>query len=765
MNRYCSYLGCFVFFAAWSVTSAVAADQPNIVLILADDVGCEPLGCYGGTSHQTPNIDALAQSGMRFTHCYSMPVCHPTRVCLMTGRYPMHIGNPRWGSFPKSLEQQTIAHVMKNAGYATAVAGKWQLALLGKDLGQPNRMGFDEYCLFGWHEGPRYHDPLIWQNGAKLEGTEGKYGPDIYVDFLIDFITRNRERPFFAYYPMALCHDVTDDLDAPVPYSPGKDRYDNYGEMIAHMDRCVGRMVDALDRLKLRENTVVMFSGDNGTSKASIVRAEPAEGKKKWKYVREPVYSMVANQKIPGGKGNLTNDGTNVALIASCPRLIPAGEVADDLVDFSDFLPTAAELATGSSTRGPSIDGISFASRLLGRQGNARRWAYAEHRGKYWLRSRDWKLYDDGRLFDMKSDPGERNILADSKVDAPEPISLLTAIRELPNPNVEIVVGGSLAEEGGKWDPKSSPFTSPFGVDFDPDGNMYIVELEGGRVHKRTSDGKLTHISGDGSKSYRGDGGPLGEATFNGMHNCAVTPNGDLYIADSWNHCIRKVDHQTGTITTIAGTGEPGFSGDGGPATKAKFNFVMCISLNHAGDKLYVADLKNRRIRVVDLSSGAVNTVAGNGKQAVPKDGSVATDSPLVDPRAVAADSHGRIYVLERGGNALRVVEADGTIHTVAGSGKRGHDDGPALQATFGSPKHICVDDDDNVYIADDQNKAIRKYDPLAKTVTTVLGVGRGDPGIRLLRPHGVTWERGSLYVADTGHNRILKIWHSDKLR
>ena len=328
--------------------------------------------------------------------------------------------------------------------------------------------------------------------------------------------------------------------------------------------------------------------------------------------------------------------------------------------------------------------------------------------------------------------------------------------------SIEFVVGDLMPSESGdqgsRWDPKFSPLSSPFGVDFDSQGNMFIVELSGGRVFKRTTSGELSHVGGDGSKSYRGDGGPLAKATFNGMHNCAITSGNDLYIADSWNHCIRKVDGKTGVISTFAGTGEAGFSGDGGPAKEAQFDFIMCITLNQAGDQLYVADLKNRRIRAIDLATGIVRTIAGNGKKGIPRDGGNPTENPLVDPRAVAADSKGRVYVLERGGQALRVVDTDGEIRTVAGTGKRGHDDGPAMQATFGSPKHICVDDHDNVFIADDQNKAIRKYDPQSKTVSTVLGEKHGDTRIQLSHPHGVTWQQGSLYVCDTGHNRIMKL-------
>lgn len=329
---------------------------------------------------------------------------------------------------------------------------------------------------------------------------------------------------------------------------------------------------------------------------------------------------------------------------------------------------------------------------------------------------------------------------------------------EEPNPRAEIVIGSRLVSEGGKPDAPPSPLKSPFGIDFDSKGTAILVELGGGRVHKLTPDGKLVKIAGDGSKSYRGDGEPAAKATFNGMHNVAITPKDEILIADSWNHCVRRIDPKTGIITTIAGTGKPGFSGDGGPAKQATFNFVMCITLNPKGDKLHVADLKNRRIREIDLKTGLVKTIAGNGKRGVPKDGASAVQSPLIDPRAVAADSKGDVYVLERGGHALRKVTPDGKIYTVAGTGKRGYRDGDALQAQFGSPKHICVDAEDNVYVADDQNAAIRKYDPRTKKVTTVLGRGVGTPKLSLKNPHGVCIEKGTLWVVDMGNDRLIRV-------
>lgn len=324
--------------------------------------------------------------------------------------------------------------------------------------------------------------------------------------------------------------------------------------------------------------------------------------------------------------------------------------------------------------------------------------------------------------------------------------------------DVEFLVGDYLPEEGGTWDPVSSPLNRPFGVAFDSHQRMFIVELEGGRVFRRDPDGMLHQVSGDGSRSYTGDGGPSEHATYNGMHNCAITADDRLLIADTWNHCVRRIDLQSGLITTLAGTGEKGFAGDVGPGTAARFDFVMCITLSPSGDALHIADLNNHRIRKLEMATGMVSTVAGNGERGVPLDGAVAAESPLVDPRAVAADASGNVYVLERNGNALRVMSPDGRIRTVAGSGRKGFQDGPALQAEFGSPKHICIDDRGRVFIADDLNGAVRLLDPTTGQVTTVLGRGFGDARIRLKNPHGVAWHDGRLIVVDSSHNRILRL-------
>jgi DNA-binding beta-propeller fold protein YncE len=332
---------------------------------------------------------------------------------------------------------------------------------------------------------------------------------------------------------------------------------------------------------------------------------------------------------------------------------------------------------------------------------------------------------------------------------------------------VVLVAGGGNGQDGGPAD--RAKLESPFGVAFDAKGTMYFVEMTGHRVRKVGPDGTIATMAGTGRKGDAGDSGPATEAEFNGMHSLAVTKDGDVYIADTWNNRVRKIDGRTGRIATTAGTGHKGFSGDGGPATKADFGGVYCLALDEPGQMLYVADLDNRRIRVVDLKSGIVSTVAGNGRKGVPDDGADARSAPLVDPRAVAIDGHGLLYILERSGNALRVVDRAGKIRTVAGTGRQGDsgDGGDARQATLNGPKHLCVDAKGNVLIADTENHRIRIYNPGNGTIQNVAGTGRkGTAGLgqmpgeaELAQPHGVTiGPDGAIYIADSSNHRIVKI-------
>ena len=287
-----------------------------------------------------------------------------------------------------------------------------------------------------------------------------------------------------------------------------------------------------------------------------------------------------------------------------------------------------------------------------------------------------------------------------------------------------------------------SGLINPFGVAFDDSGAMLIAEYEGGRLWKHETGQPLQR---------------LGEhIPFNGMHNLARTKDGRIYISDTRANYVRMIDEKTGKNSIIAGTGETGYNGDGIPATEAIVHDPISITLSPDDKRLYIADIRGYRIRYIDLETQIIHTLAGIGKSGVPKDGALASESPLVDPRGVAEDSQGNVYILSRRGHALRVVRPDGRIYTVAGTGEAHATDGPALQAGFKGPKHICIDTDDTVVIADAENHLIRRYDPQTKMVTTLLD--QGPDGSPLNRPHGVwiTPER-VLYICDSYNDRILK--------
>lgn len=332
---------------------------------------------------------------------------------------------------------------------------------------------------------------------------------------------------------------------------------------------------------------------------------------------------------------------------------------------------------------------------------------------------------------------------------------------------VVLVAGGS----GGDDSPATqAKVFRPFAVDFDKAGNMYIAEMQGGeRVLKVGAKGILTTLAGTGIKGGGGDGGLALKAQFNGMHSLAVGPDGMIYIADTWNNRVRKIDPATGVISAFAGTGKKGFSGDGGPATQAEFSGVFCIAFDAKGERLYIDDLENRRIRAVDMKTQIVSTVAGNGLKGVPANGVDAKTSPLFDPRAITVDAKGNLYILERSGHALRVVDSAGRIRTVVGTGKPGADGdgGDALKAQLRGPKHLCVDHDGNVLIADTDNHCIRKYIVAEGKIARVAGVGTvGSAGVggppeqvQFSQPHGVcVHASGELYISDSYNNRVLKI-------
>jgi arylsulfatase A len=385
--------------------------RPNVVLILADDVGVEAFGCYGGESYATTRIDALARSGARFTHCYSQPLCTPSRVKLLTGRG--NLRNYQRFSYLDPAER-TIAHLAREAGYATCVVGKWQLygaEHYGEWAGKgahPREAGFDSWCLWQLSVlGSRYADPTLEVDGAPPRELPGRYGPEVFTEHLLEFASEHADQPFFVFYPMALVHGPFE----PTPCSrPGElTRQEAFADMVSTMDTLVGRIEDGLEALGLRERTLLLFTSDNGTS--------------------TKIRSRRHGREVYGGKGLSVARGIHVPLIASWPEGIPAGSVIGDLVDLSDFLPTLAE-AMGVELSGrdePVLDGRSFLPRLLGLPGDPRsaltiysnprpgtgrnpRYRFAFDHG--------YKLYDDGRFYDLVRDPEEQRPLAAHELDA-----------------------------------------------------------------------------------------------------------------------------------------------------------------------------------------------------------------------------------------------------------------------------------------------------------------------------------------------------------
>lgn len=386
-----------------SVLLAGSGKRPlNFIVIMADDLGAKELGCYGNREHQTPNLDRLAQTGIQFETCYATPICHPTRFEIMTGQYGHHNkiyhfpgrrGGPVAGSPEDDISRHlTFAQVLKPLGYATAHSGKWQLT--GEIPTLINECGFDEYCMWaykhnlppgvehtgGWEGKPgiktsRYWHPSIVKNAKYLKTQPDDYGPDIFTNFVIDFIKRHKDEPFFVYYPMCLTHGpfyVTPDT---VTSEDGKFKNlrENFKSNVEYLDKLIGRIVQSLETMGLRENTVVFFTGDNGTGGQ--------------------------------GKGQYTELGARVPMIVNCPGVVKSVGLSKELVDLSDILPTLADFAGARLPRNHVIDGRSFAPLLLGEKGLTREWIYSYLGDRQILRTKRWLLEDNGpgnpgRFFD-----------------------------------------------------------------------------------------------------------------------------------------------------------------------------------------------------------------------------------------------------------------------------------------------------------------------------------------------------------------------------
>ena len=307
----------------------------------------------------------------------------------------------------------------------------------------------------------------------------------------------------------------------------------------------------------------------------------------------------------------------------------------------------------------------------------------------------------------------------------------------------------------------------PFMCAFDPAGNLVFSESRNycvRRIDART--GVITTLVGDGQPGYSGDGGPADRARLNEPYSLTVDDNGDIYIVDRLNAVVRKMDGATGIISTVAGAGEPGYGGDGGPGTLAQLREPNDCCLDGRG-ALLIADIQDQRIRRLDLDTGIITTFAGNGEKVRAGDGLPATQASILGARAVCMDGSGNTYIAEREGNGVRKVDAGGIMSTLAGTGERGYtgDDGPAIAATWGAPKAIRCDAAGDVIVVDTENHAIRRIDA-GGIVTTIAGGhlgGDGDGGpataAGLERPHGCgIGPDGTLYIADSNNHRVRAV-------
>jgi DNA-binding beta-propeller fold protein YncE len=312
---------------------------------------------------------------------------------------------------------------------------------------------------------------------------------------------------------------------------------------------------------------------------------------------------------------------------------------------------------------------------------------------------------------------------------------------------------------------------NPFDVAFDAAGNLYLSDTFNHRIRRvDAKTGVITTVAGAGAKGFSGDGGPATQAEMNEPYGIVLDRAGNLYFADRLNRRVRRVDAKTGVITTLAGDGSKAYSGDGGPAARAGLAEPNGVALDPAGLRLYIADVADHRVRVVDLATGTISTFAGNGKGRHEGDGGPSPAAAIFGARAVEVGPDGTVHILERGGNTLRAVDPKtGTISTVAGTGAKGNtgDGGPARAATFNGPKELAVDPSGNILIVDTENHSIRRIDARTGTVTTLAGNGQrggsGDGGpaasAQLSRPHGVAvGPDGAVYVGDTENHRVRKV-------
>lgn len=447
----------FILYISILSLSTFAEKLPNIILIMADDIGFQAFSMYGGSDVKTPTLEKLSQKGVTFNHCYSQPLCAPSRAQIMTGKYNFR-NYIKWGLMTPN--QKTFANLLKEQGYSTCIAGKWQLNYSDKE-NLIQKFGFDQFCLWLYDgRGARYWNPRINQNGNLLS-TKGLYGPDIYSDFICNFIEKNKDKPFFAYYCMTLAHspfcptpdsspslkekyqkilndspksprksskksskpyDENPNFDASEPsgFTQDPEKKQAYVDMVAYADKLVGKIYKKIEDLNLLDNTIFIFTSDNGTPKGITLN---------WN-----------NKQISGGKGSMKDMGNRVPFILVYPNYAKQGLKTNDLIDFTDVYPTFAEITNAKILKNQNIDGFSFLPSLNGENKNPRKWSVCHFTPRLrgtgtnvnrYVRNQKFKLYQNGKFIDVSKDILEENDLG-AKPESKDYMMLKKILMALP---------------------------------------------------------------------------------------------------------------------------------------------------------------------------------------------------------------------------------------------------------------------------------------------------------------------------------------------
>lgn len=644
---------------------ASAGEKPNIILVLADDLSARALSCYGGQSVRTPVLDRLASDGMRFTHCYSPPLCMSSRTELLTGKYS-HRNYVGRGNV--AAGEATIASELGKVGYATCQIEKWHLNI--RRGAMPPEAGIDEF--YHTKLAHNYADPVVNVNGTE-QTFPGGYGPEVCQQFAFDFIRRHRDKPFFLYYAMHLPH-APYHVPPGAGLSEGASNTERYHAMVEHLDLMMGELLEKLDSFNLRERTLLIFTGDNGTPRGIQYRS--------------------GGQSLEGQKGKMVDGGTHVPLIIYWPETAPTGVTSDALIDFADFFPTLLDVAEIQSKPGMMLDGHSFHRQLLGgADAPAREWAFkfgcqnaekgAKPAGGYWARTQRWKLYGDGRFFDMEHDPFEEQPLESESlgVDGTAAHQKLTQVleqqeaeavltrfkkRSAPAPVGEIrkLSTGFRFTEGPAWDGKDS---------------WYFSDLPGKTLHRWTlADGLSTVRTGT-------------EGSSNGI---TIDSAGRLVFCEvSSRRIVRR--SIAGVETTIAS------SCDGKPIGMP--NDVWCAP--DGGIYFTIPRTNRQRARVVpaDAVSGTVCLISADGRSI--RDVGVG----LVSPNGIIGSHDGKqLYVADPGAQKCWrfTVQPDGSLSEKRIAADRGSDG-------------LALDEFGNLYITG-RDEGILIYSPNAEPIARI---------------------------------------------